>query len=135
MKKWLDDLHAILLRRGFITLDNVLKKYKTQIEDYEEVKISSEIIRISPDETYTIDISNYFNVYDRFMIYNRGVTSDYGFIAYFYKYNDNQSYMYTTQNSFGGTYSISTQNNRRYFDIKNISSSVLQFDLYAKKYL
>ena len=135
MKKWLDDLHAILLRRGFITLDNVLKKYKTQIEDYEEVKISSEIIRISPDETYTIDISNYFNVYDRFMIYNRGVTSDYGFIAYFYKYNDNQSYMYTTQNSFGSTYSISTQNNRRYFDIKNISSSVLQFDLYAKKYL
>lgn len=29
MQKWLDDLHTILIKRGFITLDNVLKNYYT----------------------------------------------------------------------------------------------------------
>ena len=130
MKKWLDDLHAILFKRGFKTLDNVLK---TQLEDFEGIPINDDPVIIKPNKVYTIDISNYFNVYDRFMFYNRGISSDYNFIIYLYKYNDSQSYMYSTQNNSGGAYTISIQSNRRYIDIRNVSSDDLEFDLYVKK--
>lgn len=56
MKKWLDDLYAILLKRGFHTLDNSLKNYDTFDKQISKEVQSGSILA---GETITYDLSNY----------------------------------------------------------------------------
>lgn len=132
MKKWLDDLYAILLKRGFKTLDNVLKKYKTQIEDYEEIKINNDIIILSSNESVTIDLSGYYNLYDRYVLYNRGFDTWHNFICYFYNFDNNKCNRYSTINTASTVYEI-TFSNDRYLIIKNITNIDVKLDIYIKK--
>ena len=65
MKKWLDDLYAIILKRGFKTLDNSLKNYESNqdiINQNEYITIGA--ISLENNESTVIDLSNYdLNVY------------------------------------------------------------------------
>lgn len=132
MKKWIDDLYAILIKRGFNTLDNVLKKYKSQIEDYEEIQINGESIILQPDESITIDLSNYYNIYDRYTIYNRGNMDSLNFICNFYKYTENLTYRYATVNQTGNQIQLAFESSKN-FTITNASNTVKEINLYIKK--
>ena len=132
MKKWLDDLYAILLKRGFITLDNVLKKYKTEIEEYEEIKVNNELIRLNPNESITFNLSNYFNKYDRFIIFNRGHTGQTSFIRTYYKYADNAITKFNEYNNIPNFSAISNDNQT--ITLQNLSDTVYELDIYVKKF-
>lgn len=58
MKKWLDDLYAIILKRGFKTLDDSLKNYENTenlINNNKYNLISTQTINAG--ESYTLDLS------------------------------------------------------------------------------
>ena len=55
MKKWLDDLYAILLKRGFITLDNSLKNYD---------KLDKQIAKNVKSGTVNAGQTDTFSLYD-----------------------------------------------------------------------
>ena len=62
MKKWLDDLYAIILKRGFKTLDNSLKNYDTLNKQISE-EVQSGLVETG--QTISVDM-NEFNsdIYD-----------------------------------------------------------------------
>ena len=133
MKKWLDDLYAILLKRGFNTLDNVLKKYKTEIEDYEEIKINDELITLNPGATLEFDLLSYYNRYDRFMFYNRGCMNEYNIVVNLYKDEENRITSYYNFFVPSTTLAVYLRDNR-YLSVRNRTSDVImQFDFYVKK--
>ena len=132
MKKWLDDLYAILLKRGFITLDNVLKKYKTEIEDYEELKINDNVISLGVGETVSFDLTRYFSRFDRFMFYNRGYTANYCIVYNLYKYRNDYVYPYFSVNTHSNLIETSISELKR-INIKNVSTDTVEFDFYVKK--
>ena len=134
MKKWLDDLYAILLKRGFNTLDNVLKKYKSQIEEYEELKINSETITLNTNESVTFnfsEITERLNIYDRFVIYNRGNSDTLNFEWFGYKYTNDASTRWLSYATTGVSIPITDYN--RKISILNTSEQIINFDLYIKK--
>ena len=68
MKKWLDDLYAILLKRGFKTLDNSLKNYKT-IQDTpitNKVNVIYNSLNVANNDVIEIDLSE-LNLNNNFM--------------------------------------------------------------------
>ena len=133
MKKWIDDLYAILIKRGFNTLDNVLKKYKTEIEDYEEIKINDELITLNPGDTLEFDLLSYYNRYDRFMFFNRGCMNEYNIVFNLYKDNENRIISYFNFFTPSNTLVIQLRDNR-YMNVRNRSTDVImQFDFYVKK--
>ena len=132
MKKWLDDLYAILMKRGFNTLDNVLKKYRTQIEDYEEIKINDEIIILEPNETISFNFSSIttsLNIYDRFCIYNRGDTNLRNFLWCGYKYSDYNAIRY----SLSATSGLEITGDNSTIIIKNVLDTVINLNIFIKK--
>ena len=133
MKKWIDDLYAILIKRGFNTLDNVLKKYKTEIEDYEEIKINDELITLNPGDTLEFDLLSYYNRYDRFMFYNRGCMNEYNIVVNLYKDEENRITSYYNFFVPSTTLAVYLRDNR-YLSVRNRTSDVImQFDFYVKK--
>ena len=138
MKKWLDDLYVILLKRGFKTLDDVLKKYKTEIEDYETVKINNDSIILNQNESITFnisDITSHLNIFDRFILINVPLESTWNFVWFGCKIANNACYKYSSY-SLGGTsiINISLSNDNSQITFTNTSNQNLKFDLYVKKF-
>ena len=138
MKKWLDDLYVILLKRGFKTLDDVLKKYKTEIEDYETVKINNDSIILNQNESITFnisDITSHLNIFDRFILINVPLESTWNFVWFGCKITNNACYKYSSY-SLGGTsiINISLSNDNSQITFTNTSNQNLKFELYVKKF-
>ena len=55
MKKWLDDLYAIILKRGFKTLDNSLKNYDKLKKQIPKIMISG---TVNAGQSFTFDLNN-----------------------------------------------------------------------------
>ena len=129
MKKWLDDLYAIILKHGFNTLNDVLKNDN----EYKESKINDNVITLNSNEAFTFNLHTLnYNIYDRLMIFNRGHNANYSIVCYLYKYDNNN---FTQINVFNNVASkIGTQVVNDNFVIRNLSSNeTLTLDLYVKK--
>ena len=65
MKKWLDDLYAILLKRGFNTLDNSLKNYDSNQSLINKItRKGIDYVELSVNGSIQFNISNYNNIND-----------------------------------------------------------------------
>ena len=65
MRKWLDDLYAIILKRGFKTLDNSLKNYESNQSTINKItKKEGGSFTIEPNQTISVDLNDYFSLND-----------------------------------------------------------------------
>ena len=56
MKKWLDDLYAIILKRGFKTLDNSLKNYNKFEKQLSKMVLTG---TVEVGQSFTCNLNNY----------------------------------------------------------------------------
>ena len=123
MKKWIDDLYAILLKRGYNTLDDVLKKSKI-IMDNEYVYEGVLVFEI--DETKTINL-NQFSTNTFFSI---AYVTELGYRFYFSFYKSLSNACFTMFNNNVGFTIISVTDN--ILSIKNTSNAKLSGKLLFK---
>ena len=129
MKKWLDDLYAIILKRGFNTLDNSLKNYDNnqKIIDDNTYNVIDDIT-INPGETFTYDLNNIDT--DNFITLY--CISNFGYRFYYNFYKINTGYFITMYSQVTGLDNGSVSN-IGVFSIKNSSSSIFTGKLMYKK--
>ena len=69
MKKWLDDLYAILLKRGLPTLDNSLKNYDKNNSFIDEYTSYKKTALLPGNGAYQIDLKENINNLDFYDMY------------------------------------------------------------------
>ena len=129
MKKWLDDLYAILLKRGLPTLDNSLKNYEHTeklLNNNKYYLINT--ITIETGNTYILDLSELGITGNRFFTLLGLTDKPHCFITKTFKQYSQYYYIpLTPTNSAGFSVSFSSE---RYLSITNTTSSNLSVSLY-----
>ena len=136
MKKWLDDLYAILLKRGFKTLDNSLKNYdkiNEYVNNHDDVELANEIT-IVPNGTYEISVTNsIFSYNEYYLLYSKVVGTGSHYIFCFFGvtnvYNNNFFNVHSNSNGL----SITINSDLDKIIITNTTSSNRSINIYAKK--
>ena len=77
MKKWLDDLYAILLKRGLPTLDNSLKNYNDNQEIIDNMKRKeTSLIEVASGDSFTINLNDYIKINDFVYLFAMGKANE-----------------------------------------------------------
>ena len=77
MKKWLDDLYVILLKRGLPTLDNSLKNYNDNQEIIDNMKRKeTSIIEVASGDSFTINLNDHIKINDFVYLFAMGKSSE-----------------------------------------------------------
>ena len=135
MKKWLDDLYAILLKRGFKTLDNSLKNYdkiNEYVNNHDDVELANEIT-IVPNGTYEISVTNSIFSYNEYFLLDSKVVGTgshyiYGVFGVTNVYSNNFFKVYSNSNGF----SITINSDFDKIIITNTTSSNRTINIYVK---